>query len=150
MRGDVRVAVLLLLSEEIMHGYQLMQTIAERTAGAWKPSPGAIYPVLSQLEDEGLAVVVEDGGRKLAMLTEAGQNEVEAKRDQWPDPFNTGEPDGGPNLRELMGQLADATRQVGRAGTTQQREAAATVLTDARRAMYLLLADASDADEEEA
>ena len=48
-RGDVRAAVLLLLAEEPMHGYQLMQTIAERTGGRWSPSPGAVYPTLSQL-----------------------------------------------------------------------------------------------------
>lgn len=149
MRGDVRLAVLLLLAEESMHGYQLMRTIAERTSGVWKPSPGAIYPVLAQLEDEGLVRVEAEGGRKLALLTEAGQAEVEANRDQWPDPFNTGGSDAGPNLRELLGQLADAARQVGRTGTAQQREAAAAVLTQARRDLYLLLADAQAPDSDE-
>ncbi len=52
-RGDVRAAVLQLLADEPMHGYQLMQAIADRTGGVWKPSPGAIYPTISQLEDEG-------------------------------------------------------------------------------------------------
>lgn len=131
-----------------MHGYQLMQTISERTDGVWKPSPGAIYPVLNQLEDEGLVRMETDGGRRLASLTESGMAEVEARRDDWPDPFNTGEPDG-PNLREHVGQLLDATRQVGRAGTGQQREAAAAILTDARRALYLLLADAPAPESDE-
>ena len=71
-RGAVRVAVLLLLAEESMHGYQLMQTIAERTDGAWSPSPGAIYPTLNQLEDEGLVHIDTSGGRKEVSLTEAG------------------------------------------------------------------------------
>ena len=52
-RGEVRAAVLLLLAEEPMNGYQLMQTIADRSGGRWTPSPGAIYPTLNQLEDEG-------------------------------------------------------------------------------------------------
>src|SRR4051812_39250222 len=56
-RGDVRTAVLVLLNEEPMHGYQLMQAIADRTGGRWRPSPGAIYPTLNQLEDEGLIAV---------------------------------------------------------------------------------------------
>ncbi|MGH3921940.1 MAG: PadR family transcriptional regulator, partial [Pseudonocardiaceae bacterium] len=63
-RGDVRTALLLLLAEQPMHGYQLMQAITERTAGAWRPSPGAIYPTLSQLEDEGLIDTLAQGGRK--------------------------------------------------------------------------------------
>src|SRR4030081_1762446 len=71
-RGDVRTALLLLLAEQPMHGYQLMQTITERTSGAWQPSPGAIYPTLSQLEDECLIDTVAQGGRKLATLTNAG------------------------------------------------------------------------------
>src|SRR6476646_11251967 len=51
-RGDVRTAVLQLLAEEPMHGYQLMQAIAERSGGRWAPSTGAIYQTLNQLEDE--------------------------------------------------------------------------------------------------
>ena len=76
-RGDVRTAVLLLLAEEPMHGYQLMQTITERTGSRWRPSPGAIYPTISQLEDEGLVITEKSGGRKLASLTEAGHAHVE-------------------------------------------------------------------------
>src|SRR3978361_166822 len=72
-RGDVRTAALLLLNEEPMHGYQLMQAIAERTEGAWRPSPGAIYPTLNQLQDEGLVTMTTDGGRKLAPSTDAGR-----------------------------------------------------------------------------
>src|ERR671917_2732179 len=52
-RGDVRAAVLLLLAEQPMHGYQLMQAIADRSGGAWTPSPGAVYPPINLLEGEG-------------------------------------------------------------------------------------------------
>lgn len=138
-RGDVRVAVLTLLGEGPMHGYQLMRTVEERTGGAWKPSPGAIYPTLSQLEDEGLVRVTSDGGRKLAMLTEAGQAYLQERESQWPDPFAAAHAEG-PDLRELVGQLADAARQVGRSGDAGQREAAAAVLKAARRDLYLVLA----------
>src|SRR5690606_30830681 len=53
-RGDVRAAVLALLAERPMHGYQIIQEIDERSGGAWKPSPGSVYPTLQLLADEGL------------------------------------------------------------------------------------------------
>ncbi len=144
-RGDVRTAVLLLLAEQPMHGYQLMQSIAERTAGSWTPSPGAVYPTINQLEDEGLATVTADAGRKLVTLTDAGREQLAEHRDTWGDPFAGYETTApGADLRRLVHELIDAARQVGRAGTDSHREAAAKVLTDARRAMYMLLADGHD------
>jgi DNA-binding PadR family transcriptional regulator len=140
-RGDVRTAVLLLLAEEPMHGYQLMQAIAERTGGTWAPSPGAIYPTINQLEDEGLVAITAEAGRKLVRLTASGRELLEANRDSWVDPFAGFDPTApGTDLRRLMHELHEATRQVGRAGTDAQREAAAKILTDARRELYLLLA----------
>jgi DNA-binding PadR family transcriptional regulator len=125
-----------------MHGYQLMQAIGDRSAGRWTPSPGAIYPALNLLEDEGLVTVTADSGRKVATLTDAGRTLVAENRDTWADPFSgfaSGR--GGPDLRSLLEQLHGATRQVGRAGTAEQVAAAAEILGNARRAMYLLLAD---------
>ena len=136
-RGDVRIAVLLLLAEESMHGYQLMQTIAERTDGAWSPSPGAIYPTLSQLEDEGLVRIDTSGGRREVSLTEAGRAHVEEHHAEWPNPLAT---DDGPRLRELVHSLGEAVRQVGRTGTDDQRQQAARELVDVRRRIYLILA----------
>src|ERR687894_1855374 len=86
-RGDVRAAVLLLVSEQPMHGYQLMQAIADRSGGRWTPSPGAIYPTISQLEDEGLVTVTADAGRKLVTLTDAGREHAESRRAGGSDPF---------------------------------------------------------------
>ena len=136
-RGDVRAAVLALLSEEPMHGYQLMQTIAERTDGAWSPSPGAIYPTLNQLEDEGLVRIDTSGGRKEVSLTEVGRAHVEEHRPEWPNPLAS---EDGPRLRELMHSLSEAVRQVGRTGTDAQRQQTARELTDVRRRIYLILA----------
>jgi DNA-binding PadR family transcriptional regulator len=141
-RGDVRAAVLQLLAEQPMHGYQLMQAIAERSGGRWTPSPGAIYPTISQLEDEGLVTVVADAGRKLATITDAGRKYVQ----QLGDPF-AAFADAGPrtDLRGLVEQVIGAVRQVGRTGSEAQAAAAAGILADARRALYLLLADGPDA-----
>ena len=145
-RGDVRAAVLQLLAEQPMHGYQLMQAIAERSGGRWTPSPGAIYPTISQLEDEGLVTVTADSGRKLVALTDAGREHIESRRGTGPDPF-AGRPASGPgaDLRGLVAELHDAVRQVARAGTDAQLTAAAGILTEARRALYLLLAEAPEA-----
>ena len=142
-RGDVRAAVLLLLAEQPMHGYQLMQAIAERSGGRWTPSPGAIYPTISQLEDEGLVTVTADAGRKLVTLTDAGREQVESRRasgaaDLFPDDDRSGP---ATDLRGLLGELHGAARQVARTGTDEQLTAAAGILTEARRSLYLLLAD---------
>jgi DNA-binding PadR family transcriptional regulator len=141
-RGDVRAAVLLLLAEQPMHGYQLMQAIAERSGGRWTPSPGAIYPTISQLEDEGLVTVTADAGRKLVTLTDAGREHVESRRATGQDPF-ADRPEAGPgsDLRGLLAELHGAARQVARTGTDAQLTAAAGILTEARRSLYLLLAD---------
>jgi DNA-binding PadR family transcriptional regulator len=138
-RGDVRSALLLLLAEEPMHGYQLMQAVAERTGGAWKLSPGAVYPTIAQLEDEGLVQVSADGGRKLVTLTEAGREHLASLGAV--DPFTAfaGSADR-PDLRSLLGELMGAVHQLGRVGDPGQQAQAARVLTDARRALYLILA----------
>jgi len=147
-RGDVRAAVLLLLAEEPMHGYQLMQAIAERSGGRWTPSPGAIYPTISQLEDEGLVTVTADAGRKLVALTDAGREHIAARRETTPDPFAGQSPTRqGTDLRGLLEELHAAVRQVARTGSDAQLTAAAGVLTEARRSLYLLLADGPEGPE---
>src|SRR2546430_11923616 len=72
-RGDVRAAILALLREGPRNGYQIMSDVEERTRGAWRPSPGAVYPALSQLADEGLIESEESGGRRTYRLTDAGR-----------------------------------------------------------------------------
>ena len=144
-RGDVRAAVLQLLAEEPMHGYQLMRAITDRTGGRWEPSPGAIYPTINQLADEGLVVVTDDAGRKLVTLTDEGRAQVESDKESRPDPFASYDTsDSDVDLRGLLGGLHSAVREVGRSGDDAQREAAAEVLTDARRRLYLLLAEDTD------
>lgn len=140
-RGDVRAAILLLLAEEPMHGYQLMQAMRDRTNGAWRPSPGAVYPTLDHLEDEGLATIRQDGGRRLVTLTDEGRAHLSEKRAELSDPFAE-HADGasGPDLRGPLEELHVAARQISVNGDPAQREAAATVLAQARRSLYLILA----------
>ena len=144
--GDVRSAVLLLLAEEPMHGYQLMQAIRERSGGVWSPSPGAIYPTIAQLEDEGLVSVTAATGRRLVTLTEAGTEHVSSQRESWPDPFPFLEGTRpGSDLRGLLERVRDAAHEVGRNGTEAQVDAAGEILREARKALYLLLAEDRDA-----
>jgi DNA-binding PadR family transcriptional regulator len=142
-RGDVRAAVLLLLAEQPMHGYQLMHAISDRTEGAWRPSPGAIYPTIAQLEDEDLVSVIAEAGRKLVTLTDAGREYLAANQSTIGDPFTaiTDQAGGRHDLRGSVEQVYAAARAVGKAGNDAQIAAAQEVLNQTRRALYLILAD---------
>ncbi|WP_043782772.1 PadR family transcriptional regulator [Rhodococcus sp. JVH1] len=143
-RGDVRSAILLLLTEEPMHGYELIQQIVERSDGVWKPSPGSIYPALSQLEDEGLVLIEKVAGRKTARLTDEGKAFVEANKTELGTPWDdVRESVGRPaeDLRGLIGLLMGAAGQVAAVGDDEQVRRAGEILTEARRAMYRLLAE---------
>lgn len=147
-RGDVRAAVLVLLDERPSNGYQLIQELTERSNETWRPSPGSIYPVLQQLEDEGLVQVGTSGTGRTYALSETGRHLVGEQREQLGRPWeNT---DGGVNAsaRELMGtgrQVLLAARQVLMAGSEAQVVRATTVLADTRRALYGILAEGDDA-----
>ena len=143
-RGDVRVTILRLLSEEPMHGYQLMRTIAERSGGRWNPSAGAVYPTLSALADEGLITLVETDGRKLATLTDAGVAHVEEHRSEWADPFADAEASGGPDIPTLMHELHAAVRHAAHAAGSEQRTRIGAILTQARSDIYSALAASED------
>src|SRR3954451_14193184 len=146
-RGDVRAATLILLSEQPMHGYQLMQAMAERTNGVWRPSPGAIYPTIAQLEDEGLVTTLAEGGRKLATLTDGGRAYLADEARTMTDPFAAlvGTPGQSLDLRSALEEVHAATRVVGRTGDEAQVAAAFAVLGEARRSLYLILAEGAQA-----
>ena len=143
-RGDVRAAVLALLAEKPMHGYQIINEIAERSGGTWKPSAGSVYPTLQLLADEGLITAEEADGRKTYSLTEAGRAEAEASADR-PAPWQTSSPRDfgaghGGALPKAGIELAQAAAQVQRTGTPEQVKQAVEVLDDARRRLYSILA----------
>jgi DNA-binding PadR family transcriptional regulator len=140
-RGDVRTAILLVLADEAMHGYQIMQAVSDRTGGAWRASPGAVYPTIAQLEDEGLVTTREEGGRRLVTLTSEGRTYVEERSARLGDPFAAfADRPTGPDLREPLHELQAAARQILSTGNAAQVEAAAQVLARARRSLYLILA----------
>ena len=147
-RGDVRAAILDVLSVEPMNGYQIIQQIAERSGGAWKPSPGSVYPTVQQLEDEGLVEGEESEGRRLLRLTDAGREYVDAHPDElaatWRafDEASEAERNGsGTDLKPVIGQVMGAVWQVVTTGTRQQQAEAAEILAETRRRLYGLLAE---------
>jgi DNA-binding PadR family transcriptional regulator len=148
-RGDVRAAILALLKEGPRTGYQIMSDIKERSGGAWRPSPGAVYPALSQLADEGLIEGEESGGRRTFSLTEAGIAYLERNPDMARAVWESAEQR---EAWELPGLFAEAARlgggivQVAHAGTPEQIQAAERLLERTRRDLYQILAD-DDADD---
>ncbi|MGW3245766.1 PadR family transcriptional regulator [Streptomyces sp. NPDC001070] len=141
-RGDVRASILALLADRPMHGYEMIQEIAERSGGAWKPSPGSVYPTLQLLEDEGLISSASEGGKKLFTLTEAGRTEAEAGPDApWEEAGRGIDWEAMNEIRKAGAGLVDAFRQVWATGTPEQRDKALAVVNEARKKLYLILAD---------
>ena len=140
-RGEVRSAVLALLAERPMHGYQIIREIDERSGGTWKPSAGSVYPTLQLLADEGLIGAEESNGRKIYSLTDAGREEMAGGG--MSAPWESAGPASGPGFAALPKagvELAQAASQVGRTGTPEQVQEAVAVLDDARRRLYAILA----------
>jgi DNA-binding PadR family transcriptional regulator len=142
-RGDVREAILALLAEQPMHGYQMIGELAKRSGGEWRPSPGSVYPVLQLLADEGLVRAEEADGKRVFHLTDAGRAYV-ASRAGGPKPWETAAAsadDGVSELRTLAFGVGAAVVQIAQAGSDAQVEAARAVLAETRRALYRILAD---------
>ena len=138
-RGEVRLAVLALLAEQPMHGYQIIREIEERSGGNWKPSAGSVYPTLQLLADEGLISAEESNGRKIYSLTDAGRKEAQSTPAPW-DPAAATQGTGFSALPKAGIELAQAAAQVGRTGTKAQVQEAVKVLDEARRKLYSILA----------
>ncbi len=134
--------MLALLSEQPRHGYEIIQEIAERTSGSWRPSPGSVYPAIQQLEDEGLVRTEEADGRRTVHLTESGQQHVGEHSDELERVWATDEINATvTSLRDQYGLLHAAVLQISSAGNDAQRETAATALAEARKTIYRLLAE---------
>ncbi|GAA2393414.1 hypothetical protein GCM10010420_17890 [Streptomyces glaucosporus] len=141
-RGDVRASILALLADRPMHGYEMIREIAERSGGAWKPSPGSVYPTLQLLEDEGLITSASESGKKLFSLTGAGRAEAEEGPEApWEEAGRGIDWEAMNEVRKAGTGLVEAFRQVWATGTPEQREKALAVVNDARRRLYLILAD---------
>jgi DNA-binding PadR family transcriptional regulator len=141
-RGDIRAAILHLLADRPMHGYEMIRELQERSNGVWKPSAGSIYPTLQLLEDEGLVTANEESGKKLYSLTDAGRDEIGGDEPQaapWEEfadlassPYH--------QLRVTMGLLA-AAGQAAHAANEDQLKRITQVLSEARSKIYRILGE---------
>jgi len=155
-RGDVRGAILLVLLDQPRNGYQIMQELAQRSGGTWRPSSGSVYPTLQQLEDEGLVegATRDDAGAtgKVYKLTERGKRYVEKHRADldaaWQD---SGDPAGDPRfeMMTLFRQVGPALMQVLQSGSPAQIVEAKKLLQDLRRKLYGMLAETPDTDDDD-
>jgi len=155
-RGNVRAAILSLLAEQPRNGYQIMRELAERSQGAWRPSPGSVYPSLQQLEDEGLvrqeSSGVVPGGRVFA-LTDAGRAYVAKHRDELAAAWESAAPGGGDAESVIaaatqLRHIAGAAMQIAQGGSAAQIAAAHRILVEARRGLYGVLAEGDDSEGE--
>ncbi|MFD3658996.1 PadR family transcriptional regulator [Streptomyces sp. NPDC058659] len=141
-RGDVRASILALLKDRPMHGYEMIREIGERSDGAWKPSPGSVYPTLQMLEDEGLITSASEGGKKLFTLTDTGRAEAEEGPEApWEEAGRGVDWDAVNEIRQAGFGLMEAFGQVWKTGSAEQRQKAVGVINEARKKLYLILAD---------
>jgi DNA-binding PadR family transcriptional regulator len=144
-RGDIRTALLVALAEQPGHGYEVIQTIEAKSEGAWKPSPGSVYPTLQLLEDEGLLQSAPRDGKRVYEITDAGRAEAESRTEEaggapWEVAGRGGH--GYGELKRSMVQMHLAVKQVAVTGDAELAEKATAIVKDARKQLYQLLADA--------
>jgi DNA-binding PadR family transcriptional regulator len=162
-RGDVRSAILDVLrtaaeteGAEPVNGYQVIQQIAERSGGAWRPSPGSVYPTIQLLQDEGLVETDDERSRTSLALTAEGTAYAAEHADElaavWA-PFERREREeqssGYGDLKPEIGQVMGAVWQIITSGSEQQQRAAIDVLVDTRRKLYGILADGDVSDDDQ-
>jgi DNA-binding PadR family transcriptional regulator len=152
-RGDVRAAILSLLTEKPLNGYQIMQELEQRSRGSWKPSPGAVYPALQQLEDEGLVCAETATGGRTFSLTEKGRSHVQAHPDEFAAPWEATKHTAGDEpmlgLFVELKHIAAASIQVVHTGSSVQIRDAQKILNQARKSLYRLLADDAGEDSDD-
>jgi DNA-binding PadR family transcriptional regulator len=149
-RGDIRAAVITLLAESPMHGYQIIQELETRSNGLWRPSPGSIYPTLQQLEDEGLVQADASEGKRTYSLTGDGRTYVTEHADEVSAPWQ-GMPAGETHddgLKPLIGQIAAAIWQIASVGTPEQQARGREALIELRRKLHLILAEPDQSTDE--
>ena len=143
-RGDIRTAVLAILVEEPGHGYDVIQRLEEKTEGAWRPSPGSVYPTLQLLEDEGLVRSVERDGKRVFEITETGRAEATQRIEAaGGTPWEiAGRNDSGVGeFRNSLRQLFIAAKQVRESGNQEQVDQMIEILKRARKEIYTMLAN---------
>jgi DNA-binding PadR family transcriptional regulator len=142
-RGNVRAAILSLLGERSMHGYEIIQELEERSGGVWRPSPGSVYPTLQMLEDQGLVAGEDADGKRRFSLTEEGRSEAGKSSSETPpwEEMAGGAESTSMRLRDAAFQVGAAAMQVAHAGSEEQADKAIDMLAETRRRLYAMLGE---------
>jgi DNA-binding PadR family transcriptional regulator len=143
-RGDIRTAVLAVLAEEPGHGYDVIQRLEEKTGGAWRPSPGSVYPTLQLLEDEGLVRSAERESKRVYEITTEGREEAARRiEDAGGTPWDLAgrDDDRIGELRDATRQLFVAAKQVGASNDSERLARTIEILRRARKEIYTVLAE---------
>jgi DNA-binding PadR family transcriptional regulator len=142
-RGQIRTALLAVLTEAPGHGYDVMQKLEDKSGGAWRPSPGSVYPTLQLLEDEGLVRSTERDGKRVFEITDAGRAESAERIEQaggTPWELAGKSPRRNREVRDAFAQLYHAFKQIATVGTPEQVDRGLTIVNDARKQLYQILA----------
>jgi DNA-binding PadR family transcriptional regulator len=156
-RGVLRQSILVLLAEGPRNGYQIITALTDRTEGDWSPSPGAVYPALQQLTDEGLVETVDLDGQKAFQLTDLGRDAAAAapsepwasKRHAHPEPVEETE-----EIAELKAVVEEVKaldktlRLIAHDASADQLRDIAKDIAALRRRIYAKLAEEPPAEKE--
>ncbi|WP_233994299.1 PadR family transcriptional regulator [Erythrobacter litoralis] len=141
-QGELRLALLALIAREPRHGYELIRAIEDMTGGGYAPSPGAVYPTLQLLEEEGQIKPAkakgkakseggesETGGKKPFKATKSGKAELEERAEEVDQLMERLGAHGeraervrekSPDLFRAMGNLANVLKIRARSGKLDQ------------------------------
>ncbi len=111
-RGEIRYLVLEAIAEQPRHGYEVIQHVEQRTGGAYRPSPGVIYPTLQMLEELEHARVVEQDGKKVYAITDSGRRELDEHREAVDAFYNRFEGDPWEDYTEEFAALMRDVKRV--------------------------------------
>jgi len=143
-KGDLKYVILDLIKDQRSHGYEVMRALEGRFRGFYSPSPGSVYPTLQMLEDEGFARSTEHDGKRVYEITDEGRVESGRRVDAAggvPWERRSRGSSGFGELREAVGALGFAARQLAGGATEEQVRRATEIVNDARKQIYRLLAD---------
>ncbi len=140
-RGALAESAMILLGEGDLHGYEMIAELEARSQGRWRPSPGALYPSLSRLQDKGLIVGTDAEGKRSYTLTDEGRAWLDRRDPDAPLPWDEADgPRRGGELKGAIAEIAGTTRQIARFGSEAQRAEALDALAATRRQLYAILA----------
>ena len=124
-RGDLKYVILEQLKDKPAHGYELMRALEDRFGGFYTPSPGAVYPTLQMLEDMGYVSAVQQEGRKVYTITDAGRSFLNERQPQVDEVFSRVRErwgnEWGPHAHRLMHDLRDDLRDLSRSFASEAR-----------------------------